>query len=139
MNPLALWVAQVLSSAFLAVLFLQSGLDKVFDWNGNKDYVGEVFARTPLASASTVMLAQITALEIAAGATSAFGCGALVLVHTTTLAFVGSCLAGVNILALFFGQRIAKDYAGAAGLVPYMLFCLAAVLLHGQALAAPPF
>ena len=33
------------------------------------------------------------------------------------------------IIALFFGQRIAKDYAGAAVLVPYFLLTLVAIYL----------
>jgi hypothetical protein len=34
-----------------------------------------------------------------------------------------------SILALFFGQRMAKDYPGAATLVPYFLLALAAIYL----------
>ena len=33
---------------------------------------------------------------------------------------------------LFFGQRMAKDYAGAAVLVPYFLLALAAIYLLAQ-------
>jgi diacylglycerol kinase len=36
------------------------------------------------------------------------------------------------VLALFFGQRIAKDYAGAAVLVPYFLLVLVAMYLLAQ-------
>jgi hypothetical protein len=32
---------------------------------------------------------------------------------------------------LFFGQRLAKDYAGAAALVPYFILCAGAVVLLG--------
>jgi hypothetical protein len=32
-------------------------------------------------------------------------------------------------VALFFGQRMAKDYPGAATLVPYFLLTLAAIYL----------
>jgi hypothetical protein len=134
MNPLATWIAQILSSAFLAVLFLQSGLDKVFDWEGNKGYIGSVFAKTPLASMSTALLLQVTVLEVVVGATSAAGCAMLLVTRASFVAFVGAALAGLNLLALFFGQRIAKDYAGAAGLVPYMLFAIAAMLLDGVTL-----
>jgi CBS domain containing-hemolysin-like protein len=134
MNPLATWIAQILSSAFLAVLFLQSGLDKVFDWEGNKGYIASVFAKTPLARMSTPMLLQITVLEVVVGLSSAAGCVMLVATKASLVAFVGAALAGLNVLALFFGQRIAKDYAGAAGLVPYMLFALATMLLQAHTL-----
>jgi len=135
MNPHAVWAAQVLSAAFLAVLFLQSGLDKVTDWDGNKGYIGSVFAKTPLAKFSTLMLLKITVLEVATGLTSAAGCVALLVTKSSCIAFVGAVLAGTTLLGLFFGQRIAKDYAGAAALVPYTLFAIASVLLQGFTLA----
>lgn len=134
MNALALWVAQILSAGFLAILFLQSGLDKVFDWEGNKGYIAGYFAKSPLAGFSTIMLAQITVLEVVVGLASAGGCAQLLLTKSSFVAFVGASLAGVNVLALFFGQRLAKDYAGAAGMVPYALFAIASVLLQGLTL-----
>ena len=36
------------------------------------------------------------------------------------------------IIALFFGQRVAKEYAGAAVLVPYFLLTLVAIYLLAQ-------
>jgi hypothetical protein len=32
---------------------------------------------------------------------------------------------------LFFGQRLAKDYAGAAALVPYFILSVGAIVLMG--------
>ena len=46
----------------------------------------------------------------------------------TRVALWGAALSGLSFLALFFGQRMAKDYAGAAGLVPYFLVSLVALL-----------
>jgi hypothetical protein len=76
-----------------------------------------------------VLLAAITILEIAAGALSAIGCIMLIVSRETTIAFYGAVISAVAILALFFGQRMAKDYAGAAVLVPYFLLALVAVYL----------
>ena len=41
-------------------------------------------------------------------------------------------ISAIAIVALFFGQRMAKEYAGAAVLVPYFLLTLAAIYLLGQ-------
>lgn len=131
MHDFALWIAQTLAAAFLAVLFLQSGLDKVLDWKGNKEYIGGFFAKTPLKRFSTLMLFQITVLEVFAGVISAAGCVAVALTRDSTFALFGAVLAGLNVVALFFGQRIAKDYAAAAGMVPYAIFSIGAVLLQG--------
>ena len=131
MNSFPLWVAQCLASAFLAVLFLQSGLDKVFDWKGNKDYIGGFFAKTFLARFSTFLLFQVTVLEVLAGVTAAAGVLTLVLTRSSAIAFGGAVLASVNMLALFFGMRIAKDYASAAGIMPYAIFAIGSVLVQG--------
>lgn len=131
MHSVSLWVAQLLASAFLSVLFLQSGLDKVIDWKGNKEYLGGYFAKTPFRRFSTLLLFQITVLEVFAGIVSAGGFVALLFTRWSGIAFAGAVLAGLNVVALFFGQRIAKDYAGAAGMVPYGIFTIGAVLLLG--------
>lgn len=128
----ALYILQVLVSAFLAILFLQSGIDKVVDRPGNLAYLNEHFAKSPLAGTVGPMLSVVTILEISAGALSAVGCGLLLLTHDSMVAFLGAGVAGINFLALFFGQRVAKDYAGAAALVPYFLLDLAAIYLLAQ-------
>jgi diacylglycerol kinase len=128
----AFYILQILVSAFLAVLFLQSGIDKVVDRRGNREYLNEHFARSPLAGTVGPMFAVITILEVSAGALSGVGCALLLLTHDSTVAYLGAVVAGVNIIALFFGQRISKDYAGAAALVPYFLLALAAVYLLGE-------
>ncbi len=129
----AIYILQILVSAFLAVLFLQSGIDKVVDRRGNREYLNEHFAKSPLAGTVGPMFAVITVLEISAGALSGVGCALLLVTHDSTVAYIGAVIAGVNIVALFFGQRVSKDYAGAAALVPYFLLTLAAIyLLAGQ-------
>jgi hypothetical protein len=50
----------------------------------------------------------------------------------STLAFYGAVISAIAIVALFFGQRMAKDYAGAAVLVPYFLVALSAIYLLAQ-------
>ena len=128
----AYYILQVLISAFLAILFLQSGIDKVVDRAGNRAYLDEHFARSPLAGTVGPMFAVVTILEVAAGALSAVGCVLLLLSHDSTVAYLGAIVGGVNLTALFFGQRIAKDYAGAAALVPYFLLAISAIYLLAE-------
>ncbi|HLM46152.1 MAG TPA: DoxX family protein [Myxococcaceae bacterium] len=127
-NLFPLWLVQALCAAFLAFTFLQSGLDKVLDWKGNLGWLTGHFSKSPLRGVVAPMLATLTLLELAAGAVSAAGGVVLVLSGGTRLALWGAALSGVSFLALFFGQRMAKDYAGAAGLVPYFLVSLVALL-----------
>jgi len=129
-SPETAWfILQVLVSAFLAVLFLQSGIDKVVDRTGNREYLNAHFARSPLAGTVGPMFLVITILEVSAGALSGVGCALLLLSRDSTVAYLGAVIGGVNIVALFFGQRVAKDYAGAAALVPYFLLALTAIYL----------
>jgi hypothetical protein len=121
------WLLQALCTAFLAILFLQSGLDKVFDWKGNLGWLSGHFAKSPLRSVVPLMLGTLTLLEVAAGALCAAGLVALVITGSATLAFWGALLSAVSLIALFFGQRMAKEYAGAAVLVAYFLLSLVAV------------
>jgi hypothetical protein len=130
--PQAISVMQILASAFLAILFLQSGIDKVIDRRGNFEWLKGHFAKSPLAGVVPALLICITILEIAAGALSAVGCVLVILLNDSTIAFYGAILSAVAIMALFFGQRVAKEYAGAAVLVPYFLLTLVAIYLLAQ-------
>jgi len=127
-----IYLLQILASAFLAILFLQSGIDKVVDRRGNLEWLKEHFAKSLLAGAVPAMVTAITILEIAAGALSAIGCAAIFLTRDSTIAFYGAVISALAIVALFFGQRMAKDYAGAAVLVPYFLLALSAIYLLAQ-------
>jgi hypothetical protein len=125
----ATYVIQIFASAFLAILFLQSGIDKIVDRRGNFEWLKGHFGKSPLAAMVPVLLISITILEIAAGALSSVGCVLILVLKDPTIAFYGAIVSAAAVMALFFGQRIAKDYAGAAVLVPYFLLTLVAIYL----------
>ena len=129
---IASYILQILVSAFLAILFLQSGIDKVVDRRGNRAYLEQHFAKSPLAGSIGPMFAVITLMEISAGALSGMGCVVLILTHDTMVAYLGALVGAINLCALFFGQRVAKDYVGAAALVPYFLLALSAIYLLAE-------
>src|SRR5262245_473854 len=130
--PQAIYLMQILASAFLAILFLQSGIDKIVDRRGNFEWLKGHFSKSPLAGVVPALLICITIAEVAAGALSAVGCVLIILLKDPTVAFYGAILSAAAITALFFGQRIAKEYAGAAVLVPYFLLTLVAIYLLAQ-------
>jgi len=121
--------AKILTAAFLAILFLQSGIDKVVDFGGNLAWLQGHFAKSPLRGQVKPMLVTVTLTEVAAGVVSAVGALQLVTSGSTSWAIGGAQLAALNVVMLFLGQRIAKDYAGAASLVPYFGLCAGTVLL----------
>jgi len=128
--PNATLFMRIFVSAFLAILFLQSGIDKVVDRRGNLEWLSGHFSRSPLAGFVPLLLATITVIEVAAGVLNAIGCIILILRGQSIVAFYGAVVAALALTALFFGQRMAKDYVGAAVLVPYFLLALAAIYLQ---------
>lgn len=118
----------LLGALLVAILFIQSGLDKVFDWKGNVEWLKGHFSKTFLAPFVPLMLVKITILELLAGLTSAAAIVYFLVTGSTTMIFCGASVGAIAIVALFLGQRIAKDYPGAAVLVPY--FILLIILMH---------
>jgi hypothetical protein len=112
----------------VAILFIQSGLDKVFDWRGNLEWLTGHFSKTFLSKTVPPMLATITLMELATGLLSAAGIIYFLAAGSLSLIFYASALGAASIVALFFGQRVAKDYAGAAVLIPY--FILLIILMY---------
>ena len=117
------------AAVFVAVLFIQSGLDKVFDWKGNVGWLTGHFSKTFLAPMVPMMVATITVMELATGFLSAAGIIYFLATGSLALIFWASVAGAASIIALFFGQRIAKDYPGAAVLVPYFLLLLVLMYL----------
>jgi len=109
---------------FLAILFIQSGLDKVFDWQGNLGWLTGHFEKTFIGGMVPIMLGTITAGELATGFLSAAGIIYFLVIGSTVVIFWASVIGALSFSALFFGQRLAKDYPGAAILVPYFLLTL---------------
>jgi len=116
------------AALLVSILFIQSGLDKVFDWKGNLEWLTGHFSKSFLRGMVPVMLATITVIELATGFASAFGIIKFLLTGSLDLIFYASVVGATSITALFFGQRVAKDYPGAAVLVPY--FILVIVLMY---------
>lgn len=105
----------------LAILFLQSGLDKVTDYQGNLGWLKGHFSKSLFKDVVPFLLITITMLEVASGLLSLGGGLMLLAGNGPDIGKFGAMLSLISLACLFLGQRIAKDYAGAASLVPYML------------------
>ena len=121
---------QILLSLFVAILFTQSGIDKVMNWNGEKAFYKEHFSKTFLKNTIGLLMPVITLSELAAGILSSIGVIIILLSGNTEIAFLGMLMAVLSIIQLFFGQRVAKDYAGSATLVPYFLVTIAGLYVY---------
>ena len=112
------------TALLVSILFVQSGLDKVFDWKGNQEWLTGHFSKTFLSGMVSMMLVTITVMELAAGLLSLAGIIFFFAAGSTVLIFYASVLGAASITALFFGQRVAKDYPGAAVLIPYFILLI---------------
>lgn len=124
-------IVQVLAVSFLAILFLQSGLDKVVDKKGNLDWLSSHFANSPFKNFVPVLFFTITVVELLSGILNLLGVVFLLLEGSLMLALYGTILASVALIMLFLGQRIAKDYAGAQSLVSYFILTILTLLVIG--------
>jgi len=129
MNELVL--LQSVAVVFAAILFLQSGLDKLLNYRENEQYISSVFAKTAFNKISTLLFVLITVMEITTAFWSVFGVVMLLWKGDAEWARKALMMGDVTLLCLFGGQRVAKDYAGAAGIVPYILVLLFGMFLMG--------
>ncbi|HAP31319.1 MAG TPA: DoxX family protein [Flavobacteriales bacterium] len=124
-------IVQVLAVSFLAILFLQSGLDKVVDKKGNLDWLSSHFANSPFKNFVPVLFFTITVVELLSGILNLLGVVFLLLEGSLMLALYGTILASVALIMLFLGQRIAKDYVGAQSIVSYFILTILTLLVFG--------
>ncbi len=88
----------LLAALLVAVLFIQSGLDKVFDWRGNLEWLTGHFSKTFLNGTVPPMLATITLMEIATGLLSAAGIVYFLINGSTILIFYASVLGALSVV-----------------------------------------
>lgn len=129
MKLIQIHITEILILLFLIVTFLQSGIDKVSDWEGNLTFIKSHFKSSPLKNFVGPLLAIILFLELMAGALMLVGVFQLATTGQTNLALLGVELAALCLVFLLIGQRLAKDYAGAMTLAVYFMITIFGVYL----------
>ena len=125
-DPLVL--CQILIAIFIAIAFIQSGIDKVLDRKGNLEFFKVHFANTFLKNVTPLLLIILTIFELAGGLTLVYGVYFAFVYRTTLWIFYGFVMLALTIIILFAGQRIVKDYLGAADLVPYFILIMLGIM-----------
>jgi hypothetical protein len=132
MGTFSLWFGRLTVTAFFAIAFLQSAIDKWLDKKGNLEFLSGHFASSPLRGLVPQMFWGITVLESVAGALCGLGTLQILVGLGTGLALAGLVLSIISLLCLFFGQRLAKDYGGAVVLASYFAVALLGLILLGM-------
>lgn len=112
---------EIILLLFLIITFLQSGIDKVFDWAGNLSWLKGHFADTPLQNMVPLLLGILLLVEMMAGILCAIGIYQLIIMEKATFALYGAIVSCIALLMLLFGQRLAKDYDGAKTVAVYFI------------------
>ncbi|MGG8495888.1 DoxX family protein [Tenacibaculum sp. TC6] len=120
---------EILILLFLVVTFLQSGIDKVTDWNGNLSFIKDHLKNSPLKNMVPLLLAVILVIELIAGAFMFIGIFNIVTTGSKELALLGVQLSALTLIFLLIGQRLAKDYAGAMTLAVYFIITIFGMFL----------
>ncbi len=121
--------AQLLLLLFLIITFAQSAFDKLRDWKGNLTWLNGHFSQTPLSGLVSLLLSVLAAVELIAALLCTAGFFQILAFGKTQLAFYGAISACIALLMLLFGQRLAKDYAGAMTIAVYFVSAVFLVFL----------
>ena len=119
--------AGILSTAFLSIVFLQSGLDKVINYKQELGWIQQKFSRNALYNYIGILFLLLTVFEVMSGMLTFFGVVLIFVGQSSDLALVGVWVSVITLLMLIFGQRITKDYTGSASLVPYFIVGVLAI------------
>lgn len=123
------YVTEILILIFVLITFLQSGIDKMVDWQGNIAWLKEHFSKTFLSGQVPVMVGIILVLEVITGILSIIGIAQILLYGNVIMGLYACVLAALTLLMLLFGQRVAKDYAGAFTLTGYFIVVILGVYI----------
>ena len=125
-DPLVL--CQILIAIFISIAFMQSGIDKILDRKGNLEFFKVHFANSFLKNFTPFLLTILTIFELIGGFTLIYGIYFAFVYRTTLWIFYGFVMIALTIIFLFAGQRIVKDYLGAADLVPYFILIILGIM-----------
>lgn len=119
--------ASVLVLAFLALTFIMSAHDKIFNWKDTMAFLKPHFEKTILKNQVALATAVLAILELASGILCLVGILELYRDGGRMFGFYGAVFSCISLLFMLFGQRLAKDYDGARTIVIYFIPAVLAV------------
>ena len=125
-DPLVL--CQILIAIFISIVFIQSGLDIILNRRNNLEYFKVQFSKSIFNKVYPILLSILTILELVGGLMLVYGIYFSFAEKTTLWIFYGLVYLAITMIFLLLGQRIAKDYVGAADLVPYFILIILGIM-----------
>jgi uncharacterized membrane protein YphA (DoxX/SURF4 family) len=118
-----MWLG-LFGALFLAIVFLQSGLDKLLNYKTELAWIQQKFSHSALHRYVGLLFFILAIAETISGVFSLSGAFQIFFASENSLALIGAWCSSVTMLMLIFGQRVTKDYTGAAALIPYFIATL---------------
>ena len=119
--------ASILVLLFLALTFVQSAHDKIFEWKGNVEWLKSHFANTFIKNQVPLALALVLILELITAVLTLTGCVQLLTNSGRIFGYYGAVFSCLTLILLLLGQRLAKDYDGARTIAIYFVPSVLAV------------
>ena len=113
---------------FISIALLQSGIDIVLDRKGNLSWLSDHFSDSILNKNVPLLLLIVRIIELLSGFLLFLGALYNIIISNSDLLILGFLTSSINFIFLFFGQRVAKDYDGAAVIVNYFILNMIGLL-----------
>ena len=127
MEPIIINIILILS--FFSIVFIQSGLDKVFNKKGNLSFLYDLLGKVFSKSLIIVAFYSITLLEVASGFLCLIGVFEVFLYGSSALGYWGLIVGALALLILLFGQRMSQNYDGAKTITIYFILSVFGISL----------
>ena len=116
--------------AFLSIVFIQSGLDKIINWKGNLEFTSSTLSSKIPSFLVVFALFIVLLLETFGGFASLGGIIELIFCEDQFLwAKIGISSCSSALLILLLGQRISQNYVDAKTIVIYFIVALIGLML----------
>ena len=109
---------------FFLIVFLQRGLDKVYDYKGNLSFLNTLLGGFFSSSLITLALVSVTILELTSGLLCFLGILDVVFNDSNLTGLIGLIVGSFALLVLLFGQRVSKNYDGAKTIAVYFILAV---------------
>ena len=120
-------VAFLLVLVFFLIVFIQSGLDKIFDYKGNLNFLKDLLKIYFSPTLIELALISVTILELISGILCLIGIINFVFNDSNFIGLLGLITGSIALLVLLFGQRVSKNYDGAKTIAIYFILAMVGI------------
>lgn len=117
-------IAFILVLVFFLIVFIQSGLDKIFDYKGNLNFLKDLLKIYFSPTLIELALISVTILELTSGILCLIGIINFVFNDSNFIGLLGLIIGSIALLVLLFGQRVSKNYDGAKTIAIYFILAM---------------